>query len=441
MLCGDATRAPPEAWQTAGWAALPRDGPACPCRCQFQSGKSLCFWHPGSDEKSQLIKRLPAPLIRHLLASHRKGELSARETTRELGLALTRFYEVYADYLRACARRQAETWAPGVSGGNHLPPWSATVTALLTKLLSSKPPSAYSACARELQRRLGLATNRASVRRWALQNHLAPDTRFNPTPKPVKRWQARDSGALWQYAATPHAFLPGTAEKQVLLNRLDDATRYNVGARLYHRETLLAHLDFLARTFQARGLPLALYVDYHAFFFTHTPDAFTQLGAALHFYGVALRYAPTPQAKGKIERRHDDWQKRLPPLLAADQIRELAGANRRLDQLLPHVNQHEIHRELGTPPQAARQQALAEKRSVVRPVPSCPWWPFVWSQQTRVRVGDDGKVPVGSQRHAIDAPPRAFVIRCLCPDGDLYSLRHAPDPKAKPILLLHCPAF
>ena len=66
-------------------------------------------------------------------------------------------------------------------------------------------------------------------------------------------------------------------------------------------ETLLAHFDFLSRAFQAHGLPLALYVDYHSFFFTHIPDAFTQLGAALHFYGVALRYAPTPQAKGKIE--------------------------------------------------------------------------------------------------------------------------------------------
>ena len=60
-------------------------------------------------------------------------------------------------------------------------------------------------------------------------------------------------------------------------------------------------------------IALVLYVDYHSFFFTHTPDAFTQLGAALHFYGISLRYAPTPQAKGKIERRHDYWQKRLPP--------------------------------------------------------------------------------------------------------------------------------
>ena len=62
-------------------------------------------------------------------------------------------------------------------------------------------------------------------------------------------------------------------------------------------QTLLAHFDFLSRVLLAHGLPLALYVDYHSFFFTHTPDSFTQLGEALHFYGIALRYAPTPQAK------------------------------------------------------------------------------------------------------------------------------------------------
>jgi hypothetical protein len=226
-----------------------------------------------------------------------------------------------------------------------------------------------------------------------------------------------------------------------LLEILDDATRYNTGARLYARETLLAHCDFLSRTFQTHGLPLALYVDFHSFFYTHHPDAFTQLGQALHFYGVKLLYAPTPQAKGKIERRHDYWQKRLPPLLAADQICELVGANHLLHPLLTHANQHEIHRELGTTPHAARAQAIAEKRSVLRAAPPCPWWPFVWSQQTRVRVGDDGKAPVGSQRQAIAAPPRSTVIRCLRPDGDIFYLRHAPDPNTKPIVLLHCPVF
>ena len=371
----------------------------------------------------------------------RANRLSAQAAALELKIHLSRLYQLRTDYLRACAQGQADTWTPGTSGGDHYSDWSEEVVCLLTKLLSSKPPCSYSAAASELHRRLKFQTDRASVRRWALQNNQAPDTRYKKPPQPVKRWQARDLGALWQYDASPHAWLPGSGDKQALLDLLDDATRFNTGARLYHSETLLAHLDFLPRAFQAHGLPLALYVDYHSFFYTHNPDAFTQLGAALHFYGVALRFAPTPQAKGKIERRHDYWQKRLPPLLAADQILELCGANTLLEQLLAHANEHEIHRELGTTPLAARDQALAENRSVLRPAPACPWWPYVWSQQTRVRVGDDGKVPVGPLRFAITAPPRTSVLRCLRPDGDVFYLRYAPDPKAKPIVLLHCPVF
>jgi len=380
-------------------------------------------------------------LVRHLLAEVRAGRLSAQAAALELNIHLSRLYQLRTNYLRACAQGQDATWAPGTSGGDHYPDWPAPVHALLTRLLSSKPPSSYSAAASELHRRLNLQTDRASVRRWALHNHLVPDTRYKRPPQPVKRWQARDYGALWQYDATPHAFLPNAPHKQVLLNVLDDATRYNTGARLYTGETLLAHLDFLSQAFQTHGLPLALYVDYHSFFYTHNPDAFTQLGAALHFYGVALRYAPTPQAKGKVERRHDYWQKRLPPLLAADQILELCGANSRLQQLLAHANEHEIHRELGTTPLTARNQALAENRSVLRPTPTCPWWPYIWSQQTRVRVGDDGKVPVGPHRLPIAAPPRSTVLRCLRHDGDVFYLRYAPDPNAKPVLLLHCPVF
>jgi AraC-like DNA-binding protein len=174
-----------------------------------------------------LVKRLPAPFIRHLLATHRAEQLSARAAAQELGLSRTHFYRLYSDYLRACAQGHAQTWSPGLSGGDHHPDWTAEVTALLTKLLSSQPPSSYSAAASELHRRLNFFTNRASVRRWALEHQLAPDTRYQPTPKPVKRWQARDYGALWQYDASPHAWLPDCPDQQVLLDILDDATRLN----------------------------------------------------------------------------------------------------------------------------------------------------------------------------------------------------------------------
>jgi len=399
------------------------------------------FDYPWGDEKHQLAHRFPTPLIRHLFAQARSGQLSPATVALELGISLSRYYQLRTEYLTACAQGRAEAWSPRLSGGDHHSDWPLDAVALSTKLLAAKPACSYSAVASELLRRLNFKTDRASVRRWAIKNQLAPDTRYKAARQPVKRWQARDYGALWQYDASPHAWLPGSPDKQALLDILDDATRLNTGARLYPGETLLAHFDFLSRVFQTHGLPLALYVDFHAFFYTHNPDAFTQLGQALHFYGVKLRYAPTPQAKGKIERRHDYWQKRLPAILAADQIRELTAANQLLDQLLTHANQHEIHRELGTTPLTAYQQALAQKHSVLRPAPACPWWSYVWSQQTRVRVGDDGKVPVGSQRHSLAAPPRSTVIRCLRPDGDIYYLRHAPVQNSKPIVLLHCPVF
>jgi hypothetical protein len=293
------------------------------------------------------------------LATYRAQQMSASEAAKELGLSRTRFYELFSDYLRACSTGCSQSWSAGTSGGDHRPDWPPEVIQLLQKLLSSKPPSSYSAASSELLRRLNFKTDRASVRRWALQNQLAPDTRFKTKAKPIKRWQARDLGALWQYDASPHCWLPGQSDKQVLLDILDDATRYNAGARLYPAETLLAHFDFLSRVFSAHGLPLALYVDYHSFFFTHTPEAFTQLGAALHFYGVALLYAPTPQAKGKIERRHDFWQKRLPALLAADDIRDLEHANKLLDQLLPHKCQR-------APPRTRRHPSSRQDSSPYR---------------------------------------------------------------------------
>ena len=56
--------------------------------------------------------------------------------------------------------------------------------------------------------------------------------------------------------------------------------------------------------------------------------------------------------------------------------------------------------------------AKKEKRSVLRPAPSCPWWPYVWSVRTALRVGPDGRVPIGTQRL------RAWLERELHPRLD-----------------------
>jgi hypothetical protein len=156
----------------------------------------------------------------------------------------------------------------------------------------------------------------------------------------------------------------------------------------------------------------------------------------LAFYDVSLRFAPTPQAKGKIERGHQFWQKRLPALFRADGIADLATANPFIEELRNHHNQMEIHREISSTPQAAWHRAKKQARYALRPAFQCPWWPDVFSQRNRLSVGSDSKVDMGSQRLAVDVPPATKVIRCLHPNGDVTVLPKAPVRNKLPVILL-----
>jgi hypothetical protein len=309
------------------------------------------------------------------------------------------------------------------------------VEALLRKRLGSRPAASYSFAASEVLRECRYKLDRAQVRRWAIQNHLAHPKPNHRLIAPVKRWQRSHIGELWQLDATPHAWFPNCSQLFPMLNMLDDCSRVFTGSKIYEREILLAYFDFLPAAFIEYGLPLELYVDFHSLFFTHDPDALTQLGQALHFYGVSFRYAPTPQAKGKVERSHFFWQERLPAYFASEQIADIEHANPHIQNLRLHRNHHEIHRELRMKPQQAWNLALKEKRSLLRPVPRCPWWPFVWSLRTPVKIGPDGRVPIGTQRLRVHAGPGTKVVLCHHPSGHHSVLTSQPDPNSKPLVL------
>ncbi len=369
-----------------------------------------------------------------MLAAFRAEELKAQNAAERLGLSRARFYKLYADYLSACAHHREALWTPRVSGGDHAPEWPPEVEALLRKRLSSKPASSYSFAASEVLRLCHYKVDRAQVRRWAMENNLAHPRPNRCSLAPIRRWQRSCIGELWQLDATPHQWFPNSPQLFPMLNMLDDCSRVLTGSRIYERELLLAYFDFLPAAFIDYGLPLEIYVDYHSLFFTHDPKALTQLGQALHFYGISFRYAPTPQAKGKVERSHFFWQERLPAYFASEHITEIDQANPHIHSLRLHRNQHEIHRELRMKPQQAWNLARQEKRSALRPVPRCAWWPFVWSVRTPIRVGPDGRVPIGSQHFRVQAPPGAKLILCHHPSGHHSVLAREPHPESKPLI-------
>lgn len=87
-----------------------------------------------------------------------------------------------------------------------------------------------------------------------------------------------------------------------------------------------------------------------------------------------------------------------------------------------------------TPGQAWAMAAKA-KRSVLRPAPRCPWWPYVWSVRTAVKVGSDGRVPIGALRLRVERPPGTKVVLCLHPTGHHSVLAAQPHKEDKPMLL------
>jgi len=387
------------------------------------------------EKYQQLLHRHAPSFIRHVLEGFRKWRLSASEAADQLQISRSRLYGLRTEYLKACANKTAPVWVPGGSGGDHTPAWPAPVLSLLKKRLGCSPPCPYSFAASEALRLHSFKLDRAQVRRWALEKGYAHPVPPQRPHAPVRRWQRSQIGELWQLDASPHPWFPQLPLDFPMLNMLDDCSRLFVGSKLYDRELLLSYFDFLPAAFLAHGRPLQLYVDYHSIFFSQTPEALTQLGWALKFYDISFLYAPTPQAKGKIEREHQFWQKRLPPYFASEQITDLENANRHIDDLRHHRNRQEIHRELGRTPQRAWDLAKHEKRSVIRPAPRCPCWPYVWSQRTTLKLGADGRVPIGSQRVRLEHPPGSKVVLCLHPSGHQSVLAAQPVPKQKPAIL------
>ena len=386
------------------------------------------------DEKAQLKHRCGLAHLRHVLSEFRLSHIRAEQACAELSLSRSRFYELYSDYLAAGPQRD-QKFVAGSSGGNHARQWPVAVLALLRQRLSSKPPSSYSFAASEAIRLHGFKIDRAQVRRWAMENKLAQPPRISRAPAVIRRWQRMQIGELWQLDASAHPYFPHSPKAFPMLNLIDDCSRVLTGSKIYQREVLPAYYDLLSEAFTTYGLPLVLYVDYHSMFFSTTPEALTALGKTLHFYGVTFRYAPTPEAKGKVERHHQFWQNRLPAYFAAEKIKTLESANHHICQLRIHHNQSENHRELKMTPQTAWDRALQQKRSVLRPKPTCPWWPFVWSVRSSVRVNAQGQVPLGTQFVHLENHPGTRVVLCHHTCGHHSILARHPTPDTRPVIL------
>ena len=98
----------------------------------------------------------------------------------------------------------------------------------------------------------------------------------------------------------------------------------------------MAAFDVFGRWAAAMGgVPRAVYADRHGIYRDEgRPGKPTQFGAGDEELTVELILARSPQAKGRVERRHAVFQDRLVKELRLRRIDEVAGANALLDQVV-----------------------------------------------------------------------------------------------------------
>ena len=384
--------------------------------------------------KPQLTHRVAPEMVRDVLSQFRSRMLTAEQAAQRLGLSRSGLYKLYTRYLRAAADGAAATFSPAASGGDHAPDWPPEVAASLRSWLTASPAYSYAFAASEAARLHGFALDRSQVRHWAIREGLAERPR--PAQRSyTRRWQRDRVGELFQMDATPYRWFGASSPMMPMINMLDDCSRFQTGGRIYRGENHAAYLHFLESAFRTHGMPLQIYVDHASAFFSDSPKAVTRLQADLLFYGVTFLYAPTPQAKGKIERVHQVWLDRLPALFALNRITVLELANEHVGSLVYQRNHHEAHREIGSTPAEAWRLAERENRVCLRPVPACPWWNFVWSERSGIRVGSDRKVLIGHLKVRVDAKPGAWIVRCDHTDGRVSVIARPPVKDTLPHVL------
>lgn len=268
-------------------------------------------------------------------------------------------------------------------------------------------------CHREFKKRF----SRQTIRRWAIQERLfVPE--IHPTTKALTRFDVGSVGELFQHDSSPHLWVPATLRSDVLILTIDDHSRKIVGARLVPHDTSFHHLCVVRKTVETYGRPIAYYTD-NAQIFRSDTDIHAQFSRALEALDIDGRLAgkSQPQAKGKVEKRFDYLQRRIPYLCERYRIKNLTAANRILDQEVAYFNECHVHAETRETPDQRWKRAVREGRCRLRELPANVQLDLIFGLHYKRRLKKDGSFTFNGVCFDIPRGPRY---------GDVSVVFHPP---------------
>lgn len=385
--------------------------------------------HVGYENK-QLINRLPVAFVRRVLNDFNAGTLDALTAASQLGIGRSRLYELRFDYLRA-----KDGYVPQASGGNRRKAWPLEVEGFLQEFIPLQRPPNYQLVADEMLRLHGFTRARSTVESYIRTNlaHLIPTVPKNP--QPYRRFRRAYIGELWQHDSCIHQWWPAVS-KQILLLSVDDHSGMIVAGRFVDADTTWNHFLHFRSAFEAWGIPEVIYTDGLSLFgpsSTHDhSDPKSEFQRALLGVAVAHLVAPTPQAKGKIERAFGTFQKRMVTLLAHANVTNGLQADAVLQMEISRQN-HKRKRSTGQVP-SDEWDRQTQGVGKVRVCPPCELLDLHFSMRCQRRVNNDHTIDFEGQNYELSATLKKSVTVIHHPKRKMWVVEHVPKDVWPPIL-------
>lgn len=383
--------------------------------------------------KERIHKRLPLEFVGEVLEAFNSHRISEKEAMGLLGIRRRRLHQLRKRYLRSNKKMVFTLWERTKSDFHVI---SSEVKEWLDRELKYIRQEAdtfrgkfnFAFLAEEAEKRFGRPFNRNSIRLYALKNgyyHALPEEKG----KVYTRFETSGSGAIFQHDSSYHLWLPPLKKKQYLIMTKDDYSRLIVGARIVDVESSFEHLQTVKETVTRYGVPLTYYLDNHSIFRfvlhrgihvrykVREDEGGIQFKRALSSLGIGMIYTGKrqAQAKGKIEKVFDYFQRRLPYLCEKYRIKDCQEAQRILDELVIYYNEHRIHDETREIPQKRWQESINNSKGKIRPLDPSIDLDMIFSIHLKRIARKDGTIMFMGRKWAVGCPEGASITICLIP--------------------------
>lgn len=382
--------------------------------------------------KQQIHKRVSPEVVARVLRDWNDRKIATKMAMDALELSRPQLYRLRTKWL---SRGKKKSIKLGVSGGDHSDAWPGECVEHLTRMLESSGDHGpdYALYADELDRLYGFRRDRSNVRKYCeahfdkLLHKLFPIER-KVEPK-ERRWQKGRFGELVQHDSTPlHLWGPNDARQTIIISK-DDASRNVLACRVCERETLVEHYAALEQMFAHVGIPLSLYTDGFSMFGKAGEDLKSKFGRICRVFDILHLVAPTPQAKGKIERDMRTFQHRLAIVFASQGVSNAEEANRVAFDHYRHWNSKHFHKELGCTLFEARCRLCDGGMNAMRPIPDFKVVKLYLSLRERRKVELNNRIEFDGRWWTIAKTMRQSVTLAIRPyDREFYVLEEDLDP-------------